>query len=555
MPSDAPRPARTAGVVPDAHGRPAEATGAQRLALRVVQAGAVAVVLAAATYKVFELDRFFIPKELTLHLTALLAGLLALAAARRAEPTRGDLAFAGFLALSAASAALAQNPWAGTRALAVSVSGLVLFWTARALARAGLGRPLLVALAVAAVVGCGTALAQAYGVRVDLFSLNRAPGGTLGNRNFVAHLAAFTLPVLLLAGLRAWRGFGVILCGAGVAASAATLVLTRSRAAWLAVIAVLAVLVVGWLLVAPLRRHGRSWLRLALLMVFAGGGVAAALLLPNSLRWKSDNPYADTATGMVNYQEGSGRGRLIQWRNSVEMAVAHPLLGVGPGNWPVAYPRYAGPRDPSMDRGEPGTTSNPWPSSDWVAMLAERGFPAFVLLMLGFLGLAGTAWRGMRTARDADEGLAALALLGTLAAVAVVGAFDAVLLLGLPTLLVWASLGALSAGAQGRWEMRVSAPMRLAGIVLLLVAGGAAAVRSGAQVGAMAVFDGGGGREAYDRAARLDPGSYRIRLRAAQANTGRRNCEARREHARAARALLPEAQAAKAIRTTCGTRR
>lgn len=549
------RSARTTGLTADAHGHPSEATRGQRVALRVLQAGAIAVVLAAATYKVFELDRFFIPKELTLHLTALLAGVLALAATRRAELTRGDLAFGGFLVLSGVSAALAQNPWAGTRAFAVSLSGLVLYWAARSLSRAGLGRPLLVALAIAGVLGCATALAQAYGVRVDLFSLNRAPGGTLGNRNFVAHLAAFMLPVLLLAGLRAWRWFGVALCGIGVAASAAILVLTRSRAAWLAVIAVVGVMSVGWFLVPPLRRHARSWVRLAVLLLFVGGGIAAAILLPNTLRWNSDNPYADTASGMVNYQEGSGRGRLIQWRNSVEMAVEQPLLGVGPGNWPVAYPRFAGPRDPSMDRGEPGTTSNPWPSSDWVAMLAERGFPAFVLLMLGFLALAGTAWRGMRHARDEDEGVTALALLATLAAVAVVGAFDAVLLLGLPSLLIWSSLGALSGGIPGRWELAVGAPLRILGVVVLLVVGGAAVARSAAQVGAMAVFDAGGGREAYDRAARLDPGSYRIRLRAAQANTGRRNCEARREHALAARALLPEAHAARAIRTTCPARR
>ena len=32
----------------------------------------------------------------------------------------------------------------------------------------------------------------------EYFSLNRSPGGTFGNRNFVAHLAAIGLPVILL---------------------------------------------------------------------------------------------------------------------------------------------------------------------------------------------------------------------------------------------------------------------------------------------------------------------------------------------------------------------
>jgi hypothetical protein len=42
----------------------------RRLATRVLQAGAIAVVLAAAPYKTFELDRFFVPKELLLSVTA-----------------------------------------------------------------------------------------------------------------------------------------------------------------------------------------------------------------------------------------------------------------------------------------------------------------------------------------------------------------------------------------------------------------------------------------------------------------------------------------------------
>ena len=97
---------------------PAQQSGAQKLALRVLQGGAIAVVLMAATYKVFELDRFFVPKELVLHLTALLAGILCLGSARRVSLGRVDLLLAGFLGLGAISAALAQNPWAGkTRVL------------------------------------------------------------------------------------------------------------------------------------------------------------------------------------------------------------------------------------------------------------------------------------------------------------------------------------------------------------------------------------------------------------------------------------------------------
>ena len=42
----------------------------QRVAARALSIGTVAVVVAALPYKVFELDRYFVPKELVLHLAA-----------------------------------------------------------------------------------------------------------------------------------------------------------------------------------------------------------------------------------------------------------------------------------------------------------------------------------------------------------------------------------------------------------------------------------------------------------------------------------------------------
>ena len=47
----------------------------RQLALRLLQFGAIAVVLAAAPYKSFDLDRFFVPKELVLSITALVVTL------------------------------------------------------------------------------------------------------------------------------------------------------------------------------------------------------------------------------------------------------------------------------------------------------------------------------------------------------------------------------------------------------------------------------------------------------------------------------------------------
>lgn len=461
---------------------PGSAGGAERAALRVLQVGAVAAIVVASTNKEFELDRFFVPKELVLHLTALVAGLLALGGFRRVPITRIDLLLLGFLLLGAGSAATAGDGVLAARAMAVSVSGIAIFWAARAVRQAGLARPLVAGLAMAVVIGCVTSLAQAYGVETELFSLNRAPGGTLGNRNFVAHLAAFGLPAVLFCALRAWRGAGYLLWTLAVMLVAGSLVLTRSRAGWLAAVAVLLVFGAAMLLSPPLRRHGRTWRRITGVLAIAAAGVAGSLLLPNELDWRSDNPYLESVRGVANYQEGSGRGRLVQYQRSLRMAVDRPILGVGPGNWPLVYPDYAPAGDPSLATGDPSTTANPWPSSDWVAFASERGFPAFVLLALAILGLTLSGVRRVVGARDAEEGIAGAALVATVAGAVVAGAFDAVLLLAPPALVVWAALGGLASSGAGE---RSAAPSRGWGAALLLVlalASGAGAVLSGWQL-------------------------------------------------------------------------
>src|ERR1700737_1132182 len=68
---------------------------AERLALRIMQLGAIAVVLVVSTFNAFELDRFFIPKELALHLTAVAAALLAFRGISRLSATRVDLLLIG----------------------------------------------------------------------------------------------------------------------------------------------------------------------------------------------------------------------------------------------------------------------------------------------------------------------------------------------------------------------------------------------------------------------------------------------------------------------------
>ncbi len=508
------------------------------------------MVLAALPYRTFDIERHAVPKELVLHLVAAMVAMLCLRRVTTLHLSRIDLWLLGYLGLSVVAALLATNWWLSGRALAISLSGSALFWSARSLGRVGLGRPLIVALAGAVILGALTALLQAYGLGSSLASLSRAPGGTFGNRNFMAHLVGLGLPTVILCALEARRRSHFVIWTVGMGVVCAALVLSRSRAAWLGCAAGLLFLGVNGLLAGlgrdrELRRRG-SWLALAL-----GLGVGLALILPNALDWRSDSPYLDSLRDVANYKEGSGRGRLIQYRNTMLLMGAHPLFGTGPGNWPVEYPRFVPKTDPSLDRDD-GMTANPWPSSDWMAFASERGLPAFLLLLGVIGGLFFSKWRWWRADPDRGRDLAALTALAVLLIATVEGVFDAVLLLPAPTLVVWTILGALAPLSPSRRALTLTRGQRTGLLAAVGLLGASFTLRSTLQIRAMSAYSNDWSQSALERAARLDPGSYRIQIMLAESYVRRGGCQKVRAQAEAARRLFPNAPEPRRLLEACG---
>ncbi len=525
-----------------------------RAALRILQVGVVAVVLAAVPYPIFDLERHAVPKELIAELVGFGAALCCLVRSRRLELTLVDVLLGGFLVLSLAAALLAQNHWLAFRALGLTLSGALIFWSARAVSRAGLATALVTTLAAAVMFGAVTALLQAYGVELAVMAERRAPGGTFGNRNFMAHFMALGAPVLALAGLEARRRSELVVWQIGGALVAAALVLSRSRAAWLALVLALILFVAEGLWAGGLWRNRTARGRVLALAGAPALGAVLALVLPNRLEWKSDSPYLDSLRDIADYREGSGRGRLVQYQNTLRMATDHPILGVGPGNWPVAYPKYTFPGDPAFDR-EDFIPTNPWPSSDWVALLAERGPLALLAVLLAGATLVVGAWRRWRAGLTTSEGLEALAALLTLVVLASVSAFDAVLLLPAPTVFTATLLGALvrpPRRAVRTVELSDVRRARLIGAVALV--GMLLIVRTISQLGAMAVFSRSEKMGTLERAGRLDPGSYRIQMLLGYAWRNRGRCDLARPHAEAARALLPNHPAPRQLLAACHVR-
>jgi hypothetical protein len=418
---------------------PEVSAGRARTGAILMVAGAFVLVLAWIPSELFDLERYLVPKALVLHLVALGLLLLGLVPLRRQEWDAPNLMLAAFVAWSAVTAALATNRWLALSAVGVSFSSAVVFLAARSLPTRLRWRVLggiLAAVVVAAALG----VAQAYGVQGAWLSDSRPPGGTFGNRNFLGHVAAIAAPALLMWTVCARRTGTAAVGLTGLSVLVAVIVLTRSRAAWLGGIGGVATALIGLWWVG--REGGGARVgRLAAAGVVTLATVAVAVLAPNDLDWRTDSPYASTLTRLAEFQEGSGRGRLIQYENTLGLVRRDPLFGSGPGNWFVDYPLVTTRGDPAFD-GSDIIPTNPWPSSDWVALLAERGAVGALLLLLAG---AAAVWVMLGEDRERNPNRSACAggVAGVLTAALICGAFDAVLLLAAPAFLTWAAVGLL----------------------------------------------------------------------------------------------------------------
>ncbi|MES1259320.1 MAG: O-antigen ligase family protein, partial [Gemmatimonadota bacterium] len=274
-------------------------------------------------------------------------------------------------------------------------------------------------------------------------------------------------------------------------------------------------------------------------------GAIAAIVLPNQLAWRSSSPYADTLAGLANHEEGSGHGRLLQYRNTIKLAAKHPLLGVGPGGWPTHYAEAAPPSDPTWVFGDV-VPINPWPSSDWMALLSELGVAAFVTALI-FGGAIG--WRGWRAAMGKNEQvLAGGALLALLVTAFIEGNLDAVLLLLAPLLLMAISAGVLLHLCEPGASAATAARPRIWGLLPIVL--GIVTLRSMLQTAAYIVAGNGKTTSRLVWAARIDPGSYPIRIALAQ----RLSCAEARSDVVAVVGMAPNWPATVAVARRCGVR-
>jgi hypothetical protein len=410
-----------------------------RMASMLLQLGVVVCVMMVIPFE----GTFFFddPKALVANLVGLVAAGLCLMSTRSVAIDRTDLLLGLFLVASIVSATFAATErWEALRAVGLTISGAAVFWSARYLAGRGQRRAQLDALAIAIVLVAVTVLIDAFGYGLDF--PHASSKGTQGNRNWAAHLLVLGLPLLALLSL-AGQTTGRRVMGLGaLVVCAAAVVLTRSRAAWIAAALgtafplVLIAAKSAWSRDSP--RTARCGAALGALLA----GVFLAVVVPTGLQWSSPHPYLESAEAIAAYNQGSGRARLKQYRRSLAMAGDHLVVGVGPGNWRIAYPSYY------PKKTQPGLWYPRRGNSDWIVLVAERGAPATILFVASVVSLAIGCWKSSVSRSGSPpswertlEPLCAIAVVTTMA---IVGSLDTVLQLAAPTMIFFLAIGALA---------------------------------------------------------------------------------------------------------------
>ncbi len=218
--------------------------------------------------------------------------------------------------------------------------------------------------------------------------------------------------------LRGSGGFGEIMAMAAILFAALALHANRRRAllfgitamlGWLATLQSLeraplvgatagfCLLIAGAVIVKPAGR--RPWARLGLLV-----GALGLILAFQSIPLSNAQQNTPTLTTVSRFADLNGdvstRVRFLFWGIGLEMARAHPLVGVGGNNYEVAYPTARAqfslrhPKSPLVAMNEEFLTI--YAHNEYVQLIAELGGIGFLLFVLFSLSLVAALWRALK---------------------------------------------------------------------------------------------------------------------------------------------------------------
>ena len=242
--------------------------------------------------------------------------------------------------------------------------------------------------------------------------------GTFGQPNpfggFMGLIAPLALMVALGHGLRLWRDWrggrakardavAVIFYGGAAALIAAGVIVSWSRGAWLGFVSALAVMA----LALPRKLwHGLLLIGIAAAVVvglWSAGRLPASIVDRLTSFTQETLSFSDVRGVDITPENYALIERLAHWQAALNMATAHPWLGVGFGNYEAAYAQY------SLMNWEMalGHAHN-----YYLNVLAETGMIGLATYLAMWVSVIALTWRA-RQHPDLLARLTAVGLLGT----------------------------------------------------------------------------------------------------------------------------------------------
>ncbi len=270
---------------------------------------------------------------------------------------------------------------------------------------------------VIAIVQSLVGLLQFYDIAfANLPGANAKPYGLMANRNLFGSAQVFLIPFVLYVlydGTKTWRYVSV----AAVLILIASIIVSQTRAAWLAMAVLLVVCLVLVMIYSAVNR--KKWLVGTVagivailgigLLILAGDG-DGALRQEVKERTKSlVNAASDTSASQANVKD-----RLVIWNKTTQLAKKNLVTGVGPSNWKLEV----------LSLGGAGTG---WASGFYVPdrvhnvylqTLAETGVPGLLLYLLFYFVIVAIGFKVMIKPASEHQRILVVLMIGGLAAFA-----------------------------------------------------------------------------------------------------------------------------------------
>ena len=322
-------------------------------------------------------------------------------------PTAAALALVGWLALAAA---LGRDPlyaWTGTPERHLGVLTWALCTLALVVGQSledGDRRTVVAGLVVAGVGVGAVAVAEALGWEPSELDVADRLSGTLGSPAYLGAAAALLLPVLVgVAADAAWGRRWRVASGLGAGGLVVAALGSGARAAWVGLAA--AGVVAAWAQRDVLVGRRRAalmeldecppaWRRAAPWALAASGALVLGIAVVAG-------PVGARAADLLDADAPGGRGRVDEWRVAGRVVAAHPVVGVGPEGYRIAfvdgvdeaYQRRHG-RDPQPDRAHSTpldvALAGGLPAlAAWLVLAAAAGRAAYAALCGGRPWVAG----------------------------------------------------------------------------------------------------------------------------------------------------------------------